>query len=427
MRLSTHITFRISVVVGIVLLLWAGFFYFAITDEINDETDDALEDYSEMLIARALAGEKLPEVDNGSNNQYYIEALSPAMAASLPVVRYSDTLVYIPAKHETEPARAYSAVYKDRHGVYYRLHVFTPTFEKDDLIQSILMWIIILYSGLLLAIIGVNLWVFYGSMRPFYRLLKWLDEVRPGGRPAELKNETSIREFQKLNEAALRYTSRMEEVFEQQKQFIGNASHEIQTPLAICRNRIEMLLEQEDLTEQQGEELSRIYRTLQQISRLNKSLLLLSKIDNGQFPEKKQVDFAVLIQRYLADFNDVYAYKEVRAEFRIEQPFYAYMNETLADILLSNLLRNAFIHTKRTGTILIEVTSREVRICNSGDTPLAEPDKIFDRFYQGEGKKGSSGLGLAIVSSICNLEHLQITYSYENGFHQFVLTKENTL
>ena len=66
-----------------------------------------------------------------------------------------------------------------------------------------------------------------------------------------MSNDTQITEFRKLNEAAIRYVERTEQMFEQQKQFIGNASHEIQTPLAICRNRLEMLMEDDSLSEKQ--------------------------------------------------------------------------------------------------------------------------------------------------------------------------------
>ena len=209
MTLLHRITLRISVVVAVLLTGWAFLFYFAITDEINDETDDSLEHYAEILIERALAGESLPATTNGSNNQYYLERISEEMAQITPGICYGDTMIYIWDKKETEPARFYSAIFRDDDGQYYNLRVFTPTFEKEDLIQSILLLIIILYSALLIAIIVVNMIVFYRSMKPFYRVIRWLDAYRPGGRTSELKNDTNISEFRKLNEAAVNYTKRM--------------------------------------------------------------------------------------------------------------------------------------------------------------------------------------------------------------------------
>ena len=116
-------------------------------------------------------------------------------------------------------------------------------------------WMIFLYIALLLTIIVINVWVFYRNMRPLYVLLHWLDKYRIGKGNEPLQNNTRVSEFRKLNEAAVRYAERSEQMFEQQKQFIGNASHEMQTPLAICRNRLEMLMEDENLSESQLEEL----------------------------------------------------------------------------------------------------------------------------------------------------------------------------
>ncbi|MEG1615753.1 MAG: HAMP domain-containing sensor histidine kinase [Bacteroidales bacterium] len=423
MKLISRITLRISIIVTLILTLWGGLFYFAITDEINDETDDSLEDYSEQLIRKKLSGEDLPSDNNGSNNQFFIRQISPEVARSLPTVSYADSMVYIKEKKETEPARIHSSVFKDDEGAYYVLEVFTPTFEKRDLIQSILVWIILLYSGLVIAIVGVNIWVFYGSMKPFYRLLKWMDSYQIGSNQELPDNQTDITEFKKLNEAAYSYMRRAEQLFEQQKQFIGNASHEIQTPVAICRNRIEMLMEDENLTETQYIELSKTLATLTQISRLNKSLLLLSKIENGQYPEKKKVDFGVMLEKYAEDYQEVFAYKNILFDFSFRGSFKLNMNEALAGMLLSNLLKNAYVHNKEGGEIKVRITPELFSISNTGDPEALDPEKIFKRFYQSKHKKGSSGLGLAIVESICRLENLQLSYSFEKGLHCFKISK----
>lgn len=82
MKLIYRILLRISLVLTVILAGWALFFYVAIINEVNDEVDDSLEDYSEMIIIRALAGEELPSVNSGSNNQYYLTEVSPKYAQS---------------------------------------------------------------------------------------------------------------------------------------------------------------------------------------------------------------------------------------------------------------------------------------------------------------------------------------------------------
>lgn len=131
-----------------------------------------------------------------------------------------------------------------------------------------------------------------------------------GARNAPLAVETSVTEFRKLNDAARRYAERAESSFERQKQFIGNASHEMQTPLAVCRNRLEMLVDDAHaLTGEQLGEIAKVQRTLDYLVRLNRSLLLLSKIDNGQFPEAEEVDVNALVRRTAEDMEEIYAYR----------------------------------------------------------------------------------------------------------------------
>lgn len=148
----------------------------------------------------------------------------------------------------------------------------------------------------------------------------------------------------KLNEAANMFSERSEKLYEQQKLFIGNASHEMQTPLAICRNRLEMLMEDETLTEKQLSELMKTHRTLENLTRLNKSLLLLCKIENRQFTDVKSLCLNELLLQYLDDYKEVYAYRHVQVEVHVEECFRLEMSESLAIVLLTNLLKNAFVH-----------------------------------------------------------------------------------
>lgn len=422
MKLLYRIVLRISLALSVILAAWAAFFYIAVIDEVNDEMDDSLEDYSEAIIIRSLAGKELPSENNGSNNQYYLTEVTADYAKSRDNICYADSMVYIREKQETEPARILTTIFEDKEGHYYELVVSTPTLDKADLREAILGWIVFLYLALLVTILIISVFVFYRSMKPLYTLLHWLDTYRIGKKNEPLLNNTNITEFRKLNEATLRNAARNEHLFEQQKQFIGNASHEIQTPLAICRNRLEALMEDESLTELQLEELLKTHQTLEHITRLNKSLLLLSKIDNGQFTETKDMELNPILKQYLEDFKEVYAYKKLEIRVEDKGAFIITMNESLAASLLTNLLKNAFLHNVDGGHLHIEISSAAITFRNSGTEALDE-QRIFDRFYQGSKKEGSTGLGLAIVSSICKMQQLHITYWFETGEHCFRINK----
>lgn len=419
MKLIYRFIIRISLVLTLILGSWAYLFYLGIMDEVNDEVDDSLEDYSETIIIRALTGEELPSKNNGSNNQYYLTEVTKEYANSHEDISYKDSMVYIVEKGETEPARILSTIFMDDDGRYYELTVSTPSIEKEDMRNAIRGWIIFLYLALLSTVILVMVWVFYRSIKPLYVLLHWLDRYRMGRKNEPLKNDTKITEFKKLNEAAMRHAERNEQLFEQQKQFIGNASHEIQTPLAICRNRLEMLMEDDSLTERQLDELIKTQQTLEHITRLNKSLLLLTKIDNGQFTESKELDLNNILKQYLDDYKEVYAYRNIEISEDETGTFKVNMDESLAVILLTNLLKNAFVHNVDDGHISIMITDHDLMVCNTGTENALDEKQIFERFYQKNKKEGSAGLGLAIVDSICKLQGLSIEYFFRKGKHCF--------
>lgn len=423
MKLIYRIIIRLSIALSAVLAFWAVFFYFAIIDEINDEVDDSLEDYSEQIIMRFLAGEELPSKTSNSNNQYYLTEVTPEYAQSKPNITYVDSMVYIPIKRETEPARILTTIYRNENGQYYELVVSTPTIEKKDLKESILYWIIFLYFGLLLVIIAVNIWVYQRSNQPLYKLLAWLEKYHVGEQNDPLRNDTDITEFKKLNEAAVHNMERAEEVFEEQKQFIGNASHEMQTPLAVCSNRLESVMEDETLTENQLAELEKIYNTLGYITKLNKTLMLLYKIDNRQFTDKQDVVINEVVRNYLQDYEEIYEHLHIHTEIKEVGVFKLRFSEVLMGILVNNLIKNSYVHNVESGQVLIEISSSELVIKNTGQDFTLHSRLIFERFYQGTKKKdGSTGLGLALVKSICDMEKLSVRYYFEDNYHCFVVS-----
>jgi len=425
MKLFHLVLWRISLALIVVLTVWAGFFYMAVVEEVNDEVDDTLEDYSEGLIIRALSGEDMPTASNGSNNQYYLYEVSESYAASHPQITYRDEMVFITEKSETEPARVLITIFRTEDERYMELVVYTPTIEKLDLLRAILGWIIFLYVLLLLIILSINIWVFRKNMKPLYVLLKWLDSSQLGKKNEPLENTTKITEFRKLNAATMAFAERGEKLFEQQKTFIGNASHEMQTPLAICRNRLEMLMEDETLTEHQLNELIKTHQTLENLTRMNRSLLLLCKIENGQFADTRSVCLNDILAHYLDDYKEVYAYRNITVTVTTDSSFCVEMNDSLVSVLVTNLLKNSFVHNIDGGFIYIKITANTFEISNTGEKPL-DRERIFERFYQGQKKEGSTGLGLALVDSICKANHLTIDYTYVENRHIFTISKQDS-
>lgn len=421
-----HYTYRkLSFLFLLLMAGWGVLFYYAVEDEVVDETDDTLENYAYLLIKQVLRDPSLLQTKGNLMSVYHFRPLTEAEGAAYREVFY-DSTVYIELEGEYEPVRAMKTAFRMADGQYYELTLMISTMERDDLQEAMLWYLGILFLLLLVCTsIGIRL-VLRSTFRPLHHLLGWLHDLQPGKPVPPLDNPTQIREFRQLTQAAIDMGNRSHKAYEEQKQFIENAAHELQTPLAIVRGKVELLAESESLSEQQMKELDAIYATLTRAVKLNKSLLLLSRIENGQYTDVEDVDVDALIDHLLPDLMDIYEDKAVCLTRRQgDVPFVIRCNPSLAQILVSNLLKNALLHNVDGGELHVVTTPSELWVKNSGDAPLDE-EKLFRRFYHPvKGKKDSNGLGLAIARTIAQSASLRLTYEWQDGMHAFRLVKES--
>lgn len=423
MNLLRYTNRVIFLIILFFLALWGTVFYFLVIHEVMDETDDTLNNTREILVGKVLQNPSLLQTNDSIMQRYQFRKITPEEAENYHETYY-DSSVYIQTEDEYEPVRVMRSCFRTAGGDYYELTLMISTLERDDLIRAIWWALLVLYVILLLCTsIGV-----YASLkrvfRPLQRLVVWLQQMTPGKPLPELDNQTTIREFRILNGAALDMAQRADQVYREQKQFIENASHELQTPLAIIRGKLELLSETENITEQQLAYVGDMFAALNRVVQLNRSLLLLSRINNGQFLDASSVDLGHMAADILEIMQDIYASKELDCRLSCPEPVCVSMNESLAHVLLNNLLKNAMVHTPKGGRIEISLTPKSLEVRNSGTEPL-DGEMIFRRFYHDRNKVGeSTGLGLAIVKSIADFYHLPLSYHFD-GMHCFVLNIVN--
>lgn len=427
MKLLSYTYRKLALLLFLLMAVWGVLFYYAIIDEVVDETDDTLENYGEILMESALHDPSILETEGSLMSFYKFTPISEEEGRHYRQVFY-DATVYIELEDEDEPVRVMCTAFRMPDGQYYELKLMISILERDDMVEAMLWYLGALFLLFLICTsIGIQL-VLKGVFRPLHRLLDWLHCIQPGKEVPPLDNPTKIREFRQLSDAALDMGNRSYKAYEEQKQFIENASHELQTPLAIVRGKVELLAESEGMTEQQMEQLDEIYATLGRAVKLNKSLLLLSRIENGQYTEMEDVSVDEILDELLPDLMDIYEHKQVRLiRKREEQPFIIRCNHSLAQILVSNLVKNSLLHNREGGELQVFTTPASLVIRNTGDVPL-DGEKLFRRFYHGmDGKKDSTGLGLAIARSIALSSSLKLTYEWQNGTHAFRLVKESKI
>lgn len=420
-----HYTYRkLSLLLFLLMTGWGVLFYYAIVEEVVDETDDTLENYAYLLIKEILRDPTLLNTQGNLMSVYNCRPITEDEAANYQETFY-DSAIYIEIEDEYEPARAMRTMFRMPDGQFYELTIMISTMERDDLQEAMLWYLSILFFLLLICTsIGIRI-TLKSIFRPLQKLVDWLQDIEPGRPVPQLDNPTQIREFRLLSDAAVDMAGRSYKAYKEQKQFIENASHELQTPLAIVRGKVELLAESESLTEQQMKELDAIYTTLNRAVKLNRSLLLLSRIENGQFTEQEDVSVDEILDDLLPDLMDIYGHKQIHlTRKRGDAPFTIRCNHTLTQIMLSNLIKNALLHNINQGELQIITTADTLLIKNSGEQPL-EHEKLFQRFYHTtNGKKDSNGLGLAIAHTIATSASLKLSYEWKEHMHCFRLVKD---
>lgn len=420
MKLSLRILSTLAMTLLPIMALWGTLFYFTMVSEINDEADDSLEQYASLIITRCREGRTLPALNSGSNNSYTIKPITPSEAQPYLSPTFHDEEVFIPEKNELEPARVMTIAFLDEDGRYLLLKVATPTFDKDDLVEAILIWTVSLFALLIIVVVVVATLSMRRTLRPLYALLSWLDGYTPGSGHQTILNDTDITEFRHLNKAAESAVNRSEDMLDRQKQFIGNASHELQTPLAVVSNRVEYLINNTSPSEEQLTELIKIDQSLRHNIRLNRTLLQLVRIESGEVAESEEVDIAEIIRESVDTCNEIYEGKAIECHITAPNHLYIYINETLARTLVVNLVKNAYLHSEEGSSIEITLSDIALSISNSGTEPL-DKGRVFDRFYTRTTREGSTGLGLAIVRSIANHYGYTASYNHEADRHRFTI------
>lgn len=229
---------------------------------------------------------------------------------------------------------------------------------------------------------------------------------------------TDITEFEELNQSLKKLIEHNVSAYKTQKEFTENASHELQTPLAIIKNKLDVLLQNKDLTEKQYQIIEEINRALTRSSRINQNLLLLAKIENLQFAQKESLEMSSILHQSLDVFQEHFDQKQIHIHSEISEGIYINGNQTLAETLVNNLLVNIVRHTPNNGTAEIKLSQHQMVISNSGSIPLNE-DTLFKRFSKASTDSNGSGLGLAIVKEICNHQRWTIMYRFDNDYHVF--------
>lgn len=415
MKLLNYTSSWFLLALFLILLVWAGAFYFIMLDEIYDSMDDGLENQKELIIQKAAQDPGILKRSDFDEGNYQIRKIPASLALTYRDI-YADTLMYMQVEQDFEPVRLLTTAFEHQ-GEYYELRVITSMVEEDDLIEDLLFSLLVLFLGIIASMVILNNVLLKKIWQPFYLLLERLRNFRLDDPKPFHATDSNIEEFRLLDSSIQKLLEKNVQTFNDQKQFIENASHELQTPLAISLNKLELMVNQ-PMDEEQLALAASVMDNLERLIRLNKSLLLLSRINNQQYAGEEEIDFDTVVKKALRDFSDQADYKNIHLILEENDNIKAKMNPDLAHMLVMNLIKNAIVHNHSGGEVQVILEDQALTVINTGKAEALDGKRIFERFYK-QGSNGSStGLGLAIVKAIADLYDFKIAYRFDES-HEF--------
>ncbi|ATL48276.1 hypothetical protein COR50_14495 [Chitinophaga caeni] len=396
----------------IIILLTIPIFYFTIMGIVKEDMEE------ELRATRAQVASKLEQLAPGDKVNFWIPNLEiieigPApLKDSLYTIHIIDTLT-----RENVPYRvlATNVIAKGR---YFNLHIRTSLVDYNFLIQGILIVLTILLVLLFIGLQWINWRLNRRLWKPFYNTLESVKRYNIEDHTKLHLPTTGIKEMDDLNHNLRQLTERNYQSYTSQKEFAENAAHELQTPLAIIQGKLELLMQTSPLTERQAVLIDESADAVRRMVRLNKSLVLLTKIDNNLFTQVEEVPCNQIVDQFMDQYREQLAKKHLHLTIRHTGNLNVIANKALIEILINNLIVNAIRHSTENGILETTVSADAIQVKNSGNAPL-DIQRLLGRFQKVNQDAKSTGLGLEIVSKICHLYHFNLSYEFVEGYHIF--------
>lgn len=424
--LTKHYRFHLFVVIPILAVVSVGYYFLLLRVIISKANELLIED--KMFIQQQLqsAGSISDQFLNLSDD-YGIKKLD---APDFSKDEFTTIMIFDDTEGEEEPYRQLRTII--HHGLdYYELIIRKSMVEYNSIMYSILILGVVFSLLLAVGFALINRMLTKNVWSSFYKTLAIISSYSPESKKVLQLEKSNIEEFQQLNQTVMRMSQKINNDFIKQKKFIDHVAHEIQTPLSVVNANIEILLQNRHLTSEDYLSLQNISESSIKLSKVVKSLLLLSRIDNNQFIEKGQINLSELFTRWFDKHEDLLENKNVSMENVPMQGFLVDINPILADILVSNLCQNAIRHSLENGVIWMAVHTSKDELClsisNIGNALNGIPEKMFDMFHHESQHPESTGVGLSIVREICQKYHLGIYYTVEGMHHTLTLSKPQHL
>ncbi|TSA25864.1 MAG: sensor histidine kinase [Bacteroidetes bacterium] len=418
MRLLSKTTLNYFIFSGLTFVCGAFLFYHLLHQIFYKQIDENLREEKILIEETINHADTIPDFRSVFGHEILVTIMDKPLPSRM-VIR--DSVMVDSTRENPVRYRYLNAWNTSEKKKGYSIYIFKSLDETDSVITEIFIAFTFLFLALLVVLILVNYGVSRKVWIPFYKTIEKLREYDFRQQFSLGLSASKIREFSLLNQTLMVMAEKIRQDYLNLKEFNENAAHELQTPLAILKAKLDLLIEGEYLREEELILIRAMYDATLRASKLSQGLLLISKIDNNQFPTGEELDLALLIRQAQEHFQELMLHKEILCTQDLPVTFSYTMNRTLAEILINNLLSNAIKHNIPGGWIRISLNRSALVISNSGHVLSKDPMQLFGRFSKGEKSSESVGLGLSIVQKIASLYGMRCEYTYHEKTHTITI------
>jgi len=404
---------RFSLLTTILVIVVTGFvYYFTISYILTGQVDKDLLVEEHEIFDYVKLNNRLPQVFKSEDLTIRFEPIKRDTV----IRQFAQTRFYDEKEHDQESGRTLFSSVKVGPQLY-RIQITESTVETEDLIRVIFIITLSIIFVLLIILLLINRVLMRKLWEPFYLTLKQIKLFNLADRNGICPVDTHIDEFYDLNQEVTAMSQRVLQDYQSLKSFTENASHELMTPLAVIISKLETLMQDVDITERQGVLISEAYTTVDRLKKLNRSMLLLARIENKLMPDQDDIDLSLFVENKMLEFQELLADKGIIViqDLRYRQ---LRINRDLLNILFNNLLGNAISHNRAGGQLIIHLNELSLSFCNTGTAVALNEQTIFQRFYKSPESEGT-GLGLTLVKQICDNYGFILSYTFEDKLHCF--------
>ncbi|MEP7277439.1 MAG: HAMP domain-containing sensor histidine kinase [Bacteroidota bacterium] len=410
---------RVNLLATIIVFVLSGIsYYFLLYFILINQVDEDLKIEQHEIENYTAKHNSLPEVIAVKDQHISYRAVESSVGKKVFSNAYSNE------KNEKEQYRQLDFFIRSNNQ-WYKVSVSKSLEGTGDLMRSIISITLITILLILVVSLVINRVLLRKLWQPFYNSLASIRGFELGKNEQPVFVSTPIEEFNTMNNTFNDVIAKAQRDYLHLKEFTENASHELQTPLAIITSKLDVLIQDEHLTEAQSKAAFTAYEAIQRLSRLNQGLLLLTKIENGQYNSISPIPVNQKIMEKLQQFEELIDAKKIRVTTSLNTDATIQMNPALADIMLNNLLSNAIKYNVFEGQIDIVAQDGVIKISNSGKKEALDADRLFRRFAKwGQADEGV-GLGLAIVRQAADISGFTAHYAYVNDHHRFTFIQNH--